>query len=227
MRLSLAGGVIGVMLGAAATAIYAAAMARPSSSRPRPGPVAWPQPCSSAPSPGCYPPVADGGAVEHLTAQAVRTRAAWTAGFSDEHVEPETERETVAPRAWHGCAAGSRAAGTPCPDGSMHQLSAVTNCPEIAFLTDHPATSPCVWSVLGWNIHIYHSHLDVNPPSRGHTPCRFDWHLVTGMIATLRLSLTSSRNHRVPAGAHERLGPELASVAVIEAVVVACPGPSS
>jgi len=67
-------------------------------------------------------------------------------------------------------------AGSLGPDGSMHQLSAVTNCPEIAFLADLPATFPCVWSVLGWNIHISHSHLDVNPPPRGHTPFRFDWH---------------------------------------------------
>jgi ectoine hydroxylase len=33
-----------------------------------------------------------------------------------------------------------------------------------------------VWSVLGWNIHIYHSHLDVHPPLRPHLPFRFDWH---------------------------------------------------
>ena len=57
-------------------------------------------------------------------------------------------------------------AGSLGPDGSMHLLSAVANCPEIAGLTDHPATFPYVWSTLGWNIHIYHSHLDVHPPIR-------------------------------------------------------------
>ena len=62
------------------------------------------------------------------------------------------------------------------PDGSMHLLSAVTNCPEVAGLTDHPATFPYVWSVLGWNIHIYHSHLDVHPPVPVRMPFRFDWH---------------------------------------------------
>jgi ectoine hydroxylase len=62
------------------------------------------------------------------------------------------------------------------PDGSMHLLSAVANCPEISGLTDHPATFPHVWSVLGWNIHIYHSHLDVHPPVRARIPFRFDWH---------------------------------------------------
>jgi hypothetical protein len=62
------------------------------------------------------------------------------------------------------------------PDGSMHLLSAVTNCPRVAGLTDHPATFGCVWSVLGWNIHVYHSHLDVHPPVRGPVPFRFGWH---------------------------------------------------
>ena len=62
------------------------------------------------------------------------------------------------------------------PDGSMHLLSAVANCQEVACLTDHPATLPYVWSVLGWNIHVYHSHLDVHPPLRARMPFRFDWH---------------------------------------------------
>jgi ectoine hydroxylase len=57
-------------------------------------------------------------------------------------------------------------AGSLGPDGSMHLLSAVANCPEVAGLTDHPATFPYVWSTLGWNIHVYHSHLDVHPPLR-------------------------------------------------------------
>jgi len=67
-------------------------------------------------------------------------------------------------------------AGSLGPDGSMHLLSAVANCPEVAGLTDHPATFPYVWSTLGWNIHVYHSHLDVHPPVRAHMPFRFDWH---------------------------------------------------
>jgi len=61
-------------------------------------------------------------------------------------------------------------------DGSMHLLSAVANCPELAGLTDHPATFRYVWSVLGWNIHVYHSHLDVHPPVRVTTPIRYEWH---------------------------------------------------
>jgi phytanoyl-CoA dioxygenase PhyH len=60
--------------------------------------------------------------------------------------------------------------------GSMHQLSAVANCPEAAGLLDHPATFPYVWSLLGWNIHVYHSHLDVHPALPGRRAFRFEWH---------------------------------------------------
>ena len=59
-------------------------------------------------------------------------------------------------------------------DGSMHLLGAVAKCPQLVGLTDHPATLGYVWSVLGWNIHIYHSHLDVHPPVRVRTPFRFE-----------------------------------------------------
>lgn len=61
-------------------------------------------------------------------------------------------------------------------NGSMHLLSAVANCPEVVGVIDHPATFRYVWSVLGWNIHIYHSHLDVHPPVREREPFRFEWH---------------------------------------------------
>ena len=67
-------------------------------------------------------------------------------------------------------------AGTLAPDGSMHLLSAVANCPELAPLIDHRSTFGHVWSVLGWNIHVYHSHLDVHPPIAVDLPFRFDWH---------------------------------------------------
>lgn len=61
-------------------------------------------------------------------------------------------------------------------DGSLHLLSAVTNCPEAAGLIDHPVTFPYVWSILGWNVHIYHSHVDVHPPLEARRPFRFEWH---------------------------------------------------
>jgi Phytanoyl-CoA dioxygenase (PhyH) len=59
---------------------------------------------------------------------------------------------------------------------AMHQLSAVASCPEAAALLDHPATFGYVWSLLGWNIHVHHSHLDVHPPLPGLRPFRFEWH---------------------------------------------------
>lgn len=61
-------------------------------------------------------------------------------------------------------------------DKSLHKLSAVASCPELAGLIDHPKAFPLVWSVIGWNIHIYHSHLDVHPPLTEPKPFRFEWH---------------------------------------------------
>jgi len=72
--------------------------------------------------------------------------------------------------------AATAKAGSLGPDGSMHLLSAVANCPEVAGLIDHPATFGSVWSTLGWNIHVYHSHLDVHPPILVSMPFRFEWH---------------------------------------------------
>lgn len=62
------------------------------------------------------------------------------------------------------------------PGEAMHLLSAVANCPDVAALVDHPRTLPFVWSMLGWNVHVYHSHLDVHPTVRGEKPFRFEWH---------------------------------------------------
>jgi ectoine hydroxylase-related dioxygenase (phytanoyl-CoA dioxygenase family) len=61
-------------------------------------------------------------------------------------------------------------------DGSLHVLSAVSNCPEVVGLVDHPKAFPLVWSVLGWNVHVYHSHLDVHPPLRAPKPDWWHWH---------------------------------------------------
>src|SRR5260370_17385252 len=40
------------------------------------------------------------------------------------------------------------------PDGSMHMLSAVMNCPDVAALPDHPPTFPYLSSPPPCNIHI-------------------------------------------------------------------------
>jgi ectoine hydroxylase len=70
----------------------------------------------------------------------------------------------------------ARQAGAVSAGGPMHLLSAVANCREAVGLIDHPGTFPLVWSVLGWNVHIYHSHLDVHPPITAPPPFRFEWH---------------------------------------------------
>jgi ectoine hydroxylase len=72
--------------------------------------------------------------------------------------------------------AAEGAAGRLAADGSMHKLSAVANCPEAVGLIDHPNTFPLVWSILGWNVHICHSHLDVHPQITVPKPYRFEWH---------------------------------------------------
>lgn len=67
-------------------------------------------------------------------------------------------------------------AGGVAADGSLQRLDAVAACPEVAGLVDHPAVLPLVWSVLGWNVHMYHSHYDVHPPLPGPPPYRWRWH---------------------------------------------------
>ena len=37
--------------------------------------------------------------------------------------------------------------------------------PALIDLIDWPTTFPKVWGILGWNIYLYHSHLDLTPPA--------------------------------------------------------------
>jgi ectoine hydroxylase len=60
--------------------------------------------------------------------------------------------------------------------GALHQLSAVTGSPELAFLLDHPNTLRYAWSMLGWNLHVYHSHIDVHPTIAERQPFWWQWH---------------------------------------------------
>jgi ectoine hydroxylase len=85
--------------------------------------------------------------------------------------EVETYREAL-DRAYLSATAD----GLISPGDSLHWLGAVAHCPQAAGLLDHPVTFPYVWSLLGWNIHVYHSHLDVHPPLAGRRPFRFEWH---------------------------------------------------
>jgi ectoine hydroxylase len=67
-------------------------------------------------------------------------------------------------------------AGQIASGASLHHLGAVSSLPECVGLIDHPNTFPLVWSMLGWNVHIYHSHLDVHPQITTKKPYRFEWH---------------------------------------------------
>ncbi len=58
----------------------------------------------------------------------------------------------------------------------MHQLSAVRTCRALAPLCGHPRILGAVWSILGWNVHVYHSHIDVHPPTDAAAAPRFEWH---------------------------------------------------
>ncbi|MET7399336.1 phytanoyl-CoA dioxygenase family protein [Dactylosporangium sp. NPDC005572] len=79
---------------------------------------------------------------------------------------------TAVLRLWH--ADGHR--GGPHGDTAMHRLSAVSACPELALLIDHPTVFRYVWSLLGWNVHIYHSHVDVHPQLPQPQPDWWHWH---------------------------------------------------
>jgi ectoine hydroxylase-related dioxygenase (phytanoyl-CoA dioxygenase family) len=43
-------------------------------------------------------------------------------------------------------------------------------------LTDWPRVFPKVWGILGWNIYVYHTHLDVTPPLTAPPEYPVAWH---------------------------------------------------
>lgn len=61
------------------------------------------------------------------------------------------------------------------------KLMSVTNIicedPALTELCRHRTTFPKVWGILGWNIYLYHSHLDVTPPAdEAALTWRVAWH---------------------------------------------------
>ncbi len=48
---------------------------------------------------------------------------------------------------------------------AFHRLAFVGLDDAFIELVDHPTTLPLVRAVLGWNIYLYHCHLDVHPPT--------------------------------------------------------------
>jgi hypothetical protein len=61
-------------------------------------------------------------------------------------------------------------------DRSLHLLGAVHLDPLLAPLLDAPAVFPYLWGHLGWNIHVHHSHIDVNPPTAEVARPAWRWH---------------------------------------------------
>lgn len=57
----------------------------------------------------------------------------------------------------------------------LHQFGFVGLDESFLDLLDHPATFPLVCRLLGWNIYLYHCHLDVHPPAPDPGP-KWRWH---------------------------------------------------
>lgn len=61
--------------------------------------------------------------------------------------------------------------------GAMHLLGGMWRDDAFLELLDHPAVFPLIWGELGWNIHLYHCHLDVTPPRPApHQRPVWGWH---------------------------------------------------
>lgn len=64
-----------------------------------------------------------------------------------------------------------------CPDGGeLHRLAFVGLDDAFVELVDHPLALPVVTAALGWNIYLYHCHLDVHPPRPVVIPPVWRWH---------------------------------------------------
>ena len=68
------------------------------------------------------------------------------------------------------------AAGRLASDGSLHLLGFLERDDVYAELLDLPTTFPAVCGILGWNIFMYHCHLDVHPPLAAPGPRKWRWH---------------------------------------------------
>ncbi|HKU56129.1 MAG TPA: phytanoyl-CoA dioxygenase family protein [Gaiellaceae bacterium] len=59
--------------------------------------------------------------------------------------------------------------------GPLHRLAFVGLDDAFLELVDHPASLPVVSEVLGWNVYVYHCHLDIHPPEP-RAEARWRWH---------------------------------------------------
>jgi ectoine hydroxylase-related dioxygenase (phytanoyl-CoA dioxygenase family) len=61
------------------------------------------------------------------------------------------------------------------PGAPLHRLAFAGLDDAFLELVDHPACLPLVSDVLGWNIYVYHCHLDIHPPDPVAEPA-WRWH---------------------------------------------------
>lgn len=60
---------------------------------------------------------------------------------------------------------------------TMHLLGQLGRDDAFLELLDHPAVFPLIWGELGWNVHLYHCHLDLTPPqATPQLPPAWGWH---------------------------------------------------
>src|SRR5919202_3424138 len=63
------------------------------------------------------------------------------------------------------------------PNGdALHRLAFLGLDDAFLDLVDHPVVLPLVCDVLGWNIYVYHCHLDVHPPLPAAAKPQWRWH---------------------------------------------------
>lgn len=58
----------------------------------------------------------------------------------------------------------------------LHLLAFVGRDPLFVELLDHEPVLRLIVDLLGWNIFMYHCHLDVHPPAVGRAPATWMWH---------------------------------------------------
>jgi len=69
-----------------------------------------------------------------------------------------------------------RSAGRLGANDSLHLFAFVLRDEVFLQLLDLPTTFPAVCSLLGWNIYMYHCHLDVHPPLKKPSAPVWGWH---------------------------------------------------
>jgi len=62
------------------------------------------------------------------------------------------------------------------PGEPLHELGFLRLDESFVELVAHRATLPSVLRALGWNVYLYHCHLDVHPPVRDGQPEPWRWH---------------------------------------------------